>query len=138
MPKYVVKNPVITVNGINFSDHVSKVTVAMKKASIDTTNCSGGGKEQIAGLREDSFTIDFQQSFDAASVDATLYPLYNDEVEFVVSVNPFVGATSATNPNFSGTCILLDYTPITGGVNSLSTSSVTFPAQRTGVTRATS
>lgn len=138
MAKYVLRQPVITVNGVNFSDHVSKVTVAMKKASIDTTNCSGGGKEQIAGLREDSFTIDFQQSFDVASVDATLYPLYNNETEFVVSVNPFQGANSVTNPNFSGTCVLLDYSPIGAGVGALSTSSVTFPAQRTGIARATS
>lgn len=138
MAKFVIKNPAILVNGVNFSDHVSKCTIQMKKAGVDTTNFSGGGKEQIAGLKEDSFTVDFQQDFAAASVDATLYPLYNNETEFVVSVNPVAGATTATNPNFSGTCILLDYQPLTGSVGSLSTTSVTFPSQRSGIARATS
>lgn len=138
MAKYVLRTPVITVNGINFSDHIAKVTVQLKKASIDTTNFAGGGKEQIAGLKEDSFTLDFQQSFDVSSVEATLYPLFSNETEFVVSVNPFTGANSVTNPNYTGTCILLDYTPVSGSVGSLNTMSVTFPSQRTGIAKATS
>ena len=138
MAKLVLRNCVITVNGIDFSDHVSSVEVSLKKASIDTTNFSGGGKEQVAGLKDDEFTINFQQDFAAAEVDATLYPLYNNETEFVVTVKPVAGAVSVSNPLYSGTCILLEYQPLSGKVGELSDTKVKFPSQRSGISRATS
>jgi hypothetical protein len=138
MAKLVLRDCVITVAGVNFSDHVSQVEVQLKKASVDTTNFSGGGKEQVAGLKDDEFTISFQQDFAAAEVDATLYPLYNGETEFVVTVKPTSAAVSATNPLYSGTCILLEYSPLAGKVGDLSDTKVKFPSQRNGITRATS
>ena len=138
MAKLVLRNCVITVNGVDFSDHVSSVEVSLKKSSIDTTNFSGGGKEQVAGLKDDGFTVNFQQDFAAAQVDATLYPLYNNESEFVVTVKPTVGAVSASNPLYSGTCILLEYQPLSGKVGELSDTKVKFPSQRSGISRATS
>lgn len=137
MGKFILKNCVTTINGIDFSDHVASVTVDLKKASVETTNFSGGGKEQMAGLKSDEFTVDLQQDFAAAEVDATLWPLYNNETEFVVTVKPTASAVSATNPLYSGTCILLEYTPLAGKPGELSNTKVKFPTQRTGITRAT-
>lgn len=136
MAKIVLKNCVITVNGVDFSDHVHTVEIALKKAAVDTTNMSGGGREQIAGLKSDEFTIDFQQDFVAAQVDATLYPLYANESEFVVTVKPTAAAVSVSNPLFSGTCILLEYMPLTGKVGDLSQTKVKFATQRSGIARA--
>lgn len=74
MGKVVLRDCYIEVNGVDFSDHVSSVEVSMKKKSIDTTNFSGGGSEAVAGLKEDEFTITFQQDFASGEVDAILYP----------------------------------------------------------------
>lgn len=136
--KFVLMTCQIVVNGVNFSDHVDNVEVVLSKKSVETTSFSGGGFEQVQGLREDYFTINFQQDFSAAEVDATLYPLYNNGNEFVVTVNPTTGGNSATNPAYQGTCILLDYTPLTGKVGTLSATKVKLPAQRTGIVRLTS
>lgn len=136
--KFVLLQCQIVVNGVNFSDHTDNVEVVLSKKSVETTSFSGGGFEQIQGLREDYFTLNFQQDFSAAEVDATLYPLYNNGNEFLVTVNPTTGVNSPTNPQYSGTCILLDYTPLTGKVGSLSSTKVKFAAQRTGIVRATS
>lgn len=137
MGKLVLRDCVITVNGVDFSDHVSSVEVSMKKKSIDTTNFSGGGSEAVAGLKEDEFTITFQQDFAAAEVDATLFPLYDLETEFTVTVKPSNAAVSATNPEYSATCILLEYQPLSGKVGELSDTKVKFPTQRAGIARAT-
>ena len=138
MAKFVLKNCQVVVNGVNFSDHVDSVEVHTKKKSIDTTNFSGGGTEAVAGLKEDQFIITFQQDFAAAEVDQTLWPLYNNETEFTVAVRPLTAAISTTNPEYSATCILLEYMPLQGKVGDLSSTKVTFPTQRTGVSRATS
>lgn len=136
MAKLVLRNCKIEVNGVDFSDHVNSVEVQLKKASVDTTNFSGGGKEQVAGLKDDEFTLNFQQDFAAGEVDAVLYPLYDNETEFVVNVWPTAGATSAANPKYSGTCILLEYSPLSGKVGDLSETKVKFPSQRSGIARA--
>lgn len=137
MGKVVLRDCYIEVNGVDFSDHVSSVEVSMKKKSIDTTNFSGGGSEAVAGLKEDEFTITFQQDFAAGEVDAILYPLYDEETEFTVTVRPFAGAVATTNPEYSATCILLEYQPLSGKVGELSDTKVKFPTQRAGIARAT-
>lgn len=138
MAKLVLKDCSVVVNSVNFSDHVSHVTIHLTKTEIDTTNFSGSGHERVAGLKDDSFEINFQQDYVAGQVDATLYPLWANETEFTVVVKPTAAAVSVTNPTYTGTCILLDYQPLNGDVGKLSETSVKFPAQRTGIVRATS
>ena len=138
MAKIVLRNCFIEVNGVNFSSHVSHVTINLSKDEIDTTNFGGSGRERAAGLKDDSFELTFQQDYAAASVDDTLYPLWDLEQEFTVKVRPTSAAVSANNPEYSATCILLEYTPLDGDVGDLSTTDVTFPAQRSGIARATS
>ena len=137
MAKLVLRDCFISVDGTDFSDHVSSVEVNLSKDEIDTTNFGGSGRERAAGLKDDSFVLNFQQDFEAASVDAVLYPLYDGETEFEVLVRPTAAAVGATNPEYSGTCILLEYQPLSGDVGSLSETSVTFPSQRSGIARAT-
>jgi len=137
MGKLVLKDCPVEVDGVDFSDHVSSVEVSMKKASIDTTNFSGGGKEQVAGLKDDEFTVNFQQDFSPAQVDAVLYPLYENEEEFEVKVRSRAGAVSDSNPEYVGTCILLEYQPLSGKVGELSETKVKFPSQRSGIARNT-
>jgi hypothetical protein len=140
MAKLVLRDCYVEVDGTPFSSHVSSVTINLAKDEIDTTNFGGDGRERAHGLKDDSFEMTFQQDFDADKVDDVLYPLWDNEEEFVVKVRPRLGTGSpaANNPEYSATCILLEYTPLAGDVGDLSTTDVTFPAQREGIARATS
>lgn len=137
MAKIVLRDCFVEVNGVNFSDHCSSVTVNLSKDEVETTNFSGSGRERVAGLKDDSYELNLQQDFAPGEVDATLYPLWFNETEFTVKVRPTAAAISASNPSFEGTCILLEYTPLAGDVGSLSETSITLPTQRTGITRVT-
>jgi hypothetical protein len=136
MGKIVLRDCQITVNGVNLSDHVSSVEVHFVKDEVETTNFSGQGRERVAGLKDDSFVVNFQQDYAVGEVNATLSPLYNNENEFTVVVKPTAVAVSATNPSYTATCILLEYQPLSGKVGDLSETEVTFPTQRTGITEA--
>jgi len=59
-------------------------------------------------------------------VHATLYPLSNSNTPFVVTVKPTSAATSTTNPQFSMTCLLYGYTPLSGSIGDLSSMEVEF------------
>lgn len=135
--KMILRDCVITVNGVDFSSHISSVAVNFSKDEVETTNFSGGGRERQAGLKDDSFELNFQQDFAAGEVDDTLFPVYDDEEEFEVTVRATAAPVSATNPEWRGTCILLEYQPLSGDVGSLSETSVTLPTQRTGISRHT-
>lgn len=137
MGKLILKDCFIEVDGEELSDHVSSVEVQLSKQEIDTTNLGGDGRERAHGLKDDQFTLNFQQNYDAESVDDTLYPLWDQEQEFVVRVRPKSVDVGTSNPEYSGTCILLSYSPVSGDVGALSTTSVTFHAQREGISRAT-
>jgi hypothetical protein len=138
MGKIVLRDCSITVNGVDLSDHVSSVEVNFVKDEVETTNFSGQGRERVAGLKDDSFVVTFQQDYAAGEVNATLFPLYDNETEFTVVVKPTAAAVSATNPSYTGTCILLEYQPLSGSVGDLSETEVTFPTQRTGIAQASS
>lgn len=138
MTKVVLKDCYIVVNGVNISDHVSSVTVNLSKDEVETTNFSGSGRERIAGLKDDMFELNVQQDYANSSIDATLYPLWNNETEFTVEVRPTSSAVGVNNPKYTATCILLEYSPLDGKVGDLSETKVKLPAQRTGITRATS
>lgn len=137
MAKLVLRNCHISVNGTDFSDHASSVEINMSKDEVETTNFSGSGRERVHGLQDNSFTVTFQQDFDANSVDDVLFPLWNDEDEFTVEIRPTSAAVSASNPKYTGTCILLEYQPLAGDVGDLSETEVTFNVQRGTFTRAT-
>lgn len=136
--KVILKDCYIVVNGTNLSDHISAVTVNLSKDDVETTSFSGGGRERMQGLKDDSFELTLQQDFEAASVDAVFYPLYDLGTEFEVEVRPTSSAVSATNPKYTGDCILMEYSPLDGKVGDLSETKVKIPTQRAGITRATS
>lgn len=138
MAKLVLRDCYISVNGTNFSDHVSSCEINMSKDEVETTNFSGSGRERVHGLQDNSFTVTFQQDFGAASVDSVLFPLWNGESEFPIEIRPTSGAVSTSNPKYTGTCILLEYQPLSGDVGDLSETEVTFNVQRGTFTRATS
>jgi hypothetical protein len=137
MAKLVLRDCYVVVNGTNFSDHVSSCEINMSKDEVETTNFSGSGRERVHGLQDNSFTVTFQQDFAAASVDAVLFPLWNNENEFTVEIRPTSGAVGTSNPKYTGTCILLEYQPLAGDVGDLSETEVTFNVQRGTFTRAT-
>lgn len=138
MAKLVLRDCYVVVNGTNFSDHVSSCEINMAKDEVETTNFSGSGRERVHGLQDNSFTVTFQQDFAASSVDDVLFPLWDNENEFEVEIRPRSLAVSASNPKYTGSCILLEYQPLAGDVGDLSETEVTFNVQRGTFARSTS
>lgn len=138
MAKQVLTDVTVTVNSVDLSDHVTQVEVSMQKDEVDVTGMGAQAREILPGLADASITVTFLQDFAAGEVDATLEPLYTANSLFPVEVVPTSGTVSASNPSYSGTFTLLQYTPISGGVGDASTMDVTFRnASQAGITRGT-
>jgi hypothetical protein len=74
------------------------------------------------------------QDFGAGSVDAVLSPLLATLA--TVIIRPTSSAVSATNPSYTMTALVTQYSPFASSVGDIASLSVTFPISGT-VTRAT-
>jgi hypothetical protein len=137
MAKFVVKDPVVVLNGGTVSANVAQATIALEADDVETTNFAGNGwRERIGGLKAASISLDFHQDFGTGGIDSVIFPLLGGTAS--VDIIPTAGTSvSATNPRFSCTAAILEYSPLDSAVGDLATFSVTWPV--TGeVTRGTS
>lgn len=123
----VLKDCHIEVDGVTLSDNSNQVTVNKNKPEVDTTSFGSGGRRRTYGLADDSFEIQFMQEFTAGTVDSTLDALHEDEEEFTVVVRPTAAPSGPDNPEYSGLCIIPEYTPLSGAPGELSEISVSLP-----------
>lgn len=135
MAKFSFKDAVVTVNAVDLSDHISSVSLSVSSAELDTTAMGDDWMNKIGGLNDWSVSLTFQQDHAASEVDATIWPLLGTTT--AVTFKPTSSATSATNPQWSGSVLVSDYSPADGSVGDLATTSVTWPGAGT-LTRATS
>lgn len=137
MAKIVLKDCSITIDAVDLSDHISSVTIETTFDEVDVTGFGSTYKEILQGLGDATITLSVFQDFDAASVDATLWPLSQSGEGFVVVVKPTSAAVSATNPSYTMTGVLLNYSPVAGAIGEASTTDVSIRNQSsTGLVRA--
>lgn len=126
MAKTVITSRYVSLNGTDISSSLSGASLEITVEEVDKTSLgSAGWREVAAGLKSGSVTLNFQQDFGASGVDATLYPLIG--TEGTVVIRPTSGTVSATNPAYTATVLVSQYTPIAGSVGDLATFDVTFP-----------
>lgn len=120
----VLKNAYVLINAVNLSAYVRKVTIDYGAEIIEKTAMSANSKQRIAGLKDWSADIEFNQDYAAGAVDATLFPLVG-AAAFTVEVRADAGARSTTNPAYTGNGVLEKYPPLDGSVGQLLTTKAT-------------
>ena len=125
MPRIVLTNAFISVGGVDLSDLVASVTLNTSRDVVETSAFSVTAKTRVAGLADNSVTLEFHQDFATGEVEQTIYPLLG--TASAVIVKPNGGTTSAFNPSYSFSAIISEWTPINGSVGELATASVTWP-----------
>jgi hypothetical protein len=137
MPKFVATNFQISLNGVDLTSSLSSATLEISSNEVETTTfgtASTAYRTVVGGIVSGSVKLDFYQDYAAASVDATLNSLIN--TIGTVVIKPLGSAVSATNPSYTTTCLINNYTPVSGTIGDLSSFSVTWPTTGT-ITRAT-
>jgi hypothetical protein len=126
MAKFVLKTPVITVDGDDISDHVSEVTIETERDEVDVTAFGASNKEILAGLGDATITMQVFQDFASNEIDQNMYQHSIEDSPFEVTVKPTSAATSATNPEYRMQAMLFNYNPIAGAVGEASTTTLVF------------
>jgi len=135
MARLVLTNAYVVFGTNDLSDHISNISISTSYDIVETTSFGDTAKKRVAGLADNSVTFEFHQDFATSSVEQVIYPLLGTAVTCTVKpVNTTVGAT---NPSYSFSVLVSEWTPLNGGVGELATASVTWPISG-AITKATS
>lgn len=124
----------VTINGTNFSSSLNSVELAQEADDLETTAFGSTWRTRIGGLKQASLTLNFMQDFAAGSVDATLNPLLGSIATVVIK--PTSSSVGTTNPSYTMTALVTQYSPFASSVGDVATLSVTWPVSGS-VVRAT-
>lgn len=130
MARLVLTNVEVTIAGVSLADHIASVTLGSTYDVLETTafkngNVPNAAKERIAGLVDNSVTLEFHQDFATGEVEQTIYPLLGTVQ--AIKVQPVNAAISAENPEYQFNAVISEWTPLNGAVGELATASVTWP-----------
>ena len=124
MAVFLNNGVVLTVNSVDLSDHVTAITINRSFDELEVTAMGDSGHKFVKGLEASSVTIDFLNDTATSEVLQTLQAAWGTST--TVTVKQTSGATSATNPLYTMSCLVNNTTPINGAVGDLSTQSVTW------------
>lgn len=126
MAKFVLTAEYITLNASDVSSYCKKAELQLESEAKEvTTFSSAGWKEFLGGLKSGTLSLEFEQDFAAAALDSILWPLFGTVVAF--EVRPTSSARAVTNPAYTGSVLVSQYNPITGGVGDDATVSISLP-----------
>lgn len=139
MGKLVLKAATIVINAVDFTDHADSVTIETQFDEVESTAFDNSNfKEYQQGLGDATVTIGLQQDFAVGEVDATCWPLAINGTSFTVTVKPTAAAVSTSNPLYTMTGRLFNYSPLDGSIGDLSKTEVAIRnAAATGLVRTT-
>lgn len=136
----VLTNAFVSIDGTDFSDHVTSLTINQNVDSVETTTMgSAGARTRTGGLKDNSVTIEFNQDFSSSELEATVNAVGSTWVgknDVTIVARPDGGAVSVTNPSYTFDVLVSEWTPINGAVGELATVSVTWPVNG-AITKAT-
>ena len=124
----------VIVGTSTISDHVSTVSLNREVEAVTITSMNDTVQNMIGGIEVSSVSLEVFNDFAAASVNS----LFEDAIgtKLAIKLIPVTGTVSATNPSYSMSCLVTQWTPISGSSDSAMTASVTLPV--TALTKATS
>ncbi|SCL43157.1 Phage tail tube protein [Micromonospora pallida] len=135
MPIMVLKAAYVALNGSDRSANTSKAELSMEVEEKDvTTFASNGWKEVAGGLASGGLAVTFKNDLAAAALDSVMWPLFGTVVPFEVRASNAVVGTS--NPKYTGSILIKNWTPIAGAPGDVNEASYTWPTSGP-VTRAT-
>lgn len=125
MAKLVLTNPRVTLDAFDVSDHCASISFGTVYDLVEVTQIGDIAKKMIAGLEDNSLTLELQQDFGVSQLESVIYP--NRGLLVDCTVRPVNASISTTNPQYSFKVLISEWTPLSGSVGSLTTVNVNWP-----------
>jgi len=110
---------------IDLSAYVTNFTLTRSVDSLEVTAMGDTGHRYVAGLQNNSITVDLINDDATSAVLQTMNTLFATNAYFKCALDKS-SSGSASNPFYSGLILVDTITPINGAVGDLGTQSLTF------------
>lgn len=129
MARIVLTDASVVINGVNLSEFITSVALSTSDDVVDTTGFGGGARTRVAGLSDNSVTLEFNQDFATSAPEISINAVGSSLVgtTTTVVVKPSSGAVSAANPSYTFSAVVAEWQPLSGSVGELATISATWP-----------
>ena len=136
MAVFAMTDCYIALNSVDRSAYIRSVALHYEGAELDASNfASAGWMTPVSGLRSGNLQLTFNNDVAASAIDSVISALLWTTTTFEIrATNAAVGTS---NPKWTGSVLVREWTPLSGSVGDLAESSVTWPLSG-AVTRATS
>ena len=124
----------VIVGTSTISSFVSTVSLNREVEAVTITAMNDTVQNMIGGVEVSSISMEIFNDFAAASVNSRFEDAIGSKL--AIKLIPVTGTVTATNPSYSMSCLITQWTPISGSTDAAATASVTFPV--TALTKATS
>lgn len=116
------------------TDHVSSVSLSRELDVVDITAMTDTVANAITGVERSTLNLELYNDFAASSVNA----LFEDALGTKLNIRliPVSGTVTATNPSYTMSCLISNWTPINGSIDGVMSVSASFPI--TAIVRANS
>lgn len=126
MPKKVLLDAQLDINDVDLTEWCAKIELNDEFEDKETTTyASGGAKEYLGGLESGSVAITFKNSYTVGELDDLMWALRRQVVTWKARADE--DAVSTSNPEYSGSILINQWTPIAGSVGDVAEVDVTFP-----------
>ena len=115
------------------STFVQSVSLNRELDVVDITAMTDTVANSIAGVERSNVTLELYNDFAASSVNPLFENALGQKLNLILI--PVSTTVSATNPRYTMSCLISNWTPINGVVDGVATVSATFPI--TAITKAT-
>lgn len=122
MSSFTLTDAFVSLGGTDLSTSIRQITFALPVAPQDNSAMGVDTVSRLNGLKDLTCEIEFNQDFDAASVDATLWPLW--ATEFAMILRPTSAVVGVNNPEYTAQVLMPSYTPIQGSVGEVAVASI--------------
>lgn len=125
MAAFALTSSVVSVNSVDYSDHLKAATLVVDAAQLDTTDfASDGWVEMIGGLKSGTLSLEFMDDVADNDVDEELWALLGTVVAF--TMKPVGGTTGAAIPEYQGNVLITSHS-LGGSVGDLAGKSLSWP-----------
>ncbi|CAB4178130.1 hypothetical protein UFOVP1462_36 [uncultured Caudovirales phage] len=125
MARLVLTNVVVTFGVTDISSYVTSVTLGSTYDVVETTAFGNTARTRVAGLADNSVSLELNQDYAASSLESVIYPTLGTAVS--MTVKPVAGLVTTSNPAYSFSALISEWTPLNGALGELATASVTWP-----------
>jgi len=126
MANFILKNAYLLLNAEDQSANIKTISFPLETATVDNTCMGDDDLAFLVGLNNATFSVTFAADSADSGLTEDLWDIRAGAAAVAFEIKHNGSVTAATNPEYTGSCIMTSFPVIDGSVGDEATHSCTF------------